>query len=420
MQARVHVIGAGVSGLAAAVALADLGVAVTLYEAAGYAGGRCRSYFDAVLDRSIDNGNHLLLSGNRAALAYLDRIGAADRLAQPTRAAFAFVDVATGERWTLRPARGAFPYWLFVASRRVPGSRATEYLRGLRLAWAGPAATVERCLGGAGVAYPRFWQPLALAALNTSPDEASARLLWPVLRETFGRGERACRPLIAAEGLSNTFIDPALGFLKWRGTRLRWHARVGALAIGANGVNQIRLADGETVSLGADDAVVLAVPPLAAAALVPGLTTPTQCRAIVNAHFRLTQRVVAPFILGLVGGVGHWLFVRDDVASVTVSAACALADEANDRIAARLWPEVALALRLDRDAGMAWRVVKERRATFAQTPDEMRRRPAARTAHPNLFLAGDWTDTGLPATIEGSVRSGNTAATLASRYVGVA
>lgn len=418
MQPRVHVIGAGLSGLAAAVALAGQGQAVTVYEATGHAGGRCRSYFDERLGRRIDNGNHLLLSGNRAALVYLRQIGAADRLAEPARAAFAFLDVATHERWTLMPAAGIVPHWLLRSRQRAPGSRAIDYLRGVSLAWAGPSATVADCLAGTGMAYRRFWQPLTLAVLNASAEDGAARLLWPVLKETFGRGERACRPLIAAEDLANTFVEPALNYLNWHGAKIRWRARATALSLSAErGVTAIALAGGESVALGAFDAVVLAVPPAAAAKLVPGLTTPEHSRAIVNAHFRVPARRGAPFILGLVGGVGQWLFVRDRIASVTVSAADRLAGEDSETIAARVWPEVALALGLDRQTLPAWRIVKERRATFAQTPDEVRRRPPCRTACANLFLAGDWTDTGLPATIEGSVRSGNTAAQLAREYV---
>ncbi|HEX9703608.1 MAG TPA: hydroxysqualene dehydroxylase HpnE [Rhodospirillales bacterium] len=412
MALRAHVIGAGVAGLAAAVELEKRGWAVTVHETAGHAGGRCRSFHDPALGCRIDNGNHLLLSGNRAALAYLADIGAKDSLMGPERAAFPFLDLKTGERWTVAMGAGRVPWWIFDKARRVPGSGPVDYLRALRLAWAAADATVAQCLGPDNPLFRRFWEPFAVAVLNTAAAEGAASLLWPVVRETFGRGEAACRPLIARVGLSESFVDPALRHFAAQGVRFIANHRLRELRFQDDRVTGLNF-DADDVPLSESDAVVLAVPPAAAAGLVPGLRVPGASRAIVNGHFRLPGRVGDVSFLGLIGGAAQWLFVRGEVASVTVSAADALADEDAGAIAERLWPEVRRALDLAETPLPAHRIVKEKRATFAQTPAEARLRPGARTGWKNLYLAGDWTATGLPATIEGAVRSGRTAAEMA-------
>jgi squalene-associated FAD-dependent desaturase len=407
----IHVVGAGLSGLAAAVALVKAGHRVRVHEAAGHAGGRCRSYFDAALGRRIDNGNHLVLSGNTAIAGYLAEIGGASGLAGPERAEFPFMDLATGERWTVRPNAGPLPWWLLSPSRRVPGTAARDYLRALALARAPAEATVADLLNGDGKAFARFWEPLAVAVLNTEADAGAAKLLWPVLRETFGRGEAACRPRMALEGLSECFVDPALAYLERAGSAAAFHRRLRGIDFEETRATSLRFASGEAVPLAAGDAVVLAVPPQGAEALVPDLAVPEASRAIVNGHFLLPQPTARPRLLGLVGGLCHWLFLRGDVASVTISAADGIADTDMGTLAAAMWSEIGRAAGLGNAAPLPpWRIVKEKRATFAQTPAEVARRPEARTRFANLFLAGDWTRTGLPATLEGSVRSGNSAA----------
>ncbi len=409
---RVHIVGAGLAGLSCAVELAASGVPVTTYEAAGHAGGRCRSWNDRVLDKIIDNGNHLLLSGNSSALDYLRRIGAGDALAGPPGAVLPFHDLGSGEGWVLRPNDGRVPWWLFAPSRRVPGAGAVAHLKGLAaLARAPTQATVADALARNPL-YRRLWEPLAVAVMNTRAADASALLLWRTVRETLGAGGRACRPLVARRGLGAAFVDPALRFLAEHGAEIRFGARLQAVAAEGARVAVLRFADTD-VPLESDESVVLAVPPWSAGEILPDVTAPDRHHAIVNGHFRLDRAVELPGgapLLGLVGGTAQWLFARDDVISVTVSAADALAERDGDAIAALLWADVAAALNLDGAAVPPHRIVKEKRATFAQTPDQAARRPGTRTALANLCLAGDWTDTGLPATIEGAIRSGQAAA----------
>ena len=412
VQGTVHVVGAGLAGLAAAVRLASRGAHVAVHEAAGQAGGRCRSYHDPALDMVIDNGNHLLLSANHAALAYLATIGAEGRLAGPPAAEFAFVDLAGGERWTLRINAGPLPWWIFDKRRRVPGTRAGDYLSLARLLYASNEKTICETVTCAGPLYDRLARPLFVAALNTEPKEATAALAGAIIRETLAKGGKACRPLVARDGLGPVFIEPALRFLAERGVKLHFGHRLRALDLAQHNVVALDFVE-DQVPLGADDRVIVAVPPVVAADLVPGLTTPSEFRAIVNAHFRLAPPAGLAPIIGVVNGTVEWLFAFPDRLSVTISAADRLLDVARETLARQIWKEVAAIARLP-NLLPPWQIVRERRATFAATPAENAKRPGAQTAWSNLLLAGDWTRTGLPATIEGAIRSGNRAADLVS------
>jgi hydroxysqualene dehydroxylase len=411
---QIHVVGAGLAGLAAAVRLAAMGCPVVIHEAANQAGGRCRSYHDATLGMTIDNGNHLVLSGNHATLDYLAVIGARERLVGPDAPEFAFVDLATGERWTLRLSDGLLPWWIFDARRRVPGTKPTDYLSGARLLWARADQTIAHTVRCDGALYHRLWRPVLLAALNTDPAEASARLAGAVVRETLAAGGRACRPLIARDGLTSAFIEPALRLVAANGGAIRYGARLRALGFTGQRVGSLDFGE-QVEQLGPEDAVVLAVPPWIAAAVVPDLETPTEFRAIVNAHFAVAPPAGLPPMIGVVNGTVEWVFAFPDRLSVTISGADRLLDAPREELAQAIWLDVAKVTGIA-PAMPRWQLIKERRATFAALPGEDRKRPAAETRYTNMALAGDWTATGLPGTIEGAIRSGNRAADLIAHH----
>jgi len=385
---------------------------VTLHEATAQAGGRCRSFHDPLLDRLIDNGNHLLLGANRHALAYLERIGGRAALESPAKVELPFHDLASGESWVLRPGFG--PGWIFNPARRVPDTHWWNYLRPLALPLFNHQMRVADVMTMDSPIGQRLWHPLTVSILNTAPVEASAHLLWSVFRRTLLKGPAACRPYSAGpSGLSGAFIDPALAWLRARDVPMHFGHRLRGLTIQAGRVTALDFSAGPR-GLGPQDRVVLAVPASTAAELLPGLTVPLDHGAILNAHFRLPAPVphLPPFI-GLVGGVAEWLFRRGDVLSVTVSAADRWMEQPSDELAKLLWADIARLLGTPGAPCPPCRIIKERGAGFAATPANAARRPGARMPGvANLLLAGDWTDTSLPATIEGAVLSGQRAARL--------
>ncbi len=412
-QPAVHVVGAGLAGLAAALAFDAGARRITVHEAARQAGGRCRSYYDATLGRVIDNGNHLVLSGNAAVRHHLRTVGAENKMTAPDGAAFDFMDLKSGERWQVQPNGGPVPWWIFSSSRRVPGTGWRDYLGLARLMRARPGDTIGDLMACEGLLYERLWHPLLVAALNTEPRLSDATLAGAVVRETLAKGGHACRPLVAAEGLAEAFVDPALDTLRGRGVSVGFDRRLRRLDMTDGQVARLDFGD-EVLDLQPSDQVVLAVPAPVAAILLPGLTVPTAFRSIVNAHYLVEPPDDLPNLLGLVNATAEWLFRFPGRLSVTVSDADRLLDMGREDLARLLWGEVARATGLP-DALPPWQIIREKRATFAALPEQEKRRPGPVTAWRNLFLAGDWTATGLPATIEGSLRSGRRAAEAADR-----
>lgn len=409
-RGKVYVVGAGLAGLSAATALAERGTRVEVIEAAPQTGGRCRSYFDPQLGQIIDNGNHFVLSGNYATMRYLRRTGAQDGLRGPEKAGVACVDIRSGERWGIAPNDGPLPLWLFSAKRRVPGTRAADYAEIARLLTIRHDRPLREVLSCRGVLWDRLFHPFFVGALNTEPEEASAALAAALVRETFAKGGRAYRIRIAHPTLASVFVEPALAYLAARGAEVRTGHRLRQIVFDNRSVVALMLQE-KAVPIGQDDLVVLAVPPWVASELVPGISAPNKFRSIVNAHFKVPAPPNAPLMLGVIGGTAQWIFSFADRVSVTISDADALVTEEREVLARRIWDDVTKALALS-PMLPPWQIVKEKRATFAATPEQAAMRASSRTRWPNLFLAGDWTATGLPATIEGAIRSGHRAAEL--------
>lgn len=408
---QIYIVGAGLSGLSCAVALAAKGVRATVLEASAQAGGRCRSYHDAQLDMVIDNGNHFILSGNAAVFGYLRAIGSADRVTGPRHADLDFIDFRDGARWTIRPNDGPTPWWVLSSKRRVAGTAAAEYLALAPLVTNRDDRRVDALVACTGPLWERLIEPFLVGALNTNARAGSAALAGAVLRQSLARGGRAYRVRIAHPTLAAAFVDPALKHLAAAGSEVRFGAAIRSMVFDDSRLVGIELPD-ERIDLDPGDTVIMAVPPWMATSLLPGLIAPEVFNPIVNAHFKVIPPPGASTMLGVIGGTAEWIFAFPDRLSVTVSNAEHLVDQDRETLARAFWSDIARVYDLPATPPPC-RIVKERRATFAATPEQNARRPGAATRWSNLILAGDWTDTGLPATIEGSVRSGNTAAALA-------
>lgn len=401
MAGRAHIVGAGVAGLSAALAVTRRGGAATLYEAAPQAGGRCRTIHPAD-GFSYDNGTHVLFTANRAALSLLEGIGARPDWIEPEPGGFPVFDAARGslDRIGLSP-------WSWTDRRLRPrGLTARDVVRLLRLSLPLPDRPVGAVMRGSALTRTLV-EPLTVAVLNTPVATASARRLGFALRRLARPG--GSRLLVARRGLGEDLVEPALRALQGRSVTLHTGHRL-------RGVSQengriVALAFGDrTVAIGAEDRIVLALPPSEIGRLMPGLPVPDAFEPILNLHYRLAGPE-RPRFVGLIGTLAQWALLRRDHVSVTVSAASAAMDRAGSDLAAEVWSELLPALRAlgvpAEPSGMPeFRIVKEKRATIRQAAGPLHRPPVRPLF--NLALAGDWLGT-LPATIESAVLSGERA-----------
>jgi squalene-associated FAD-dependent desaturase len=385
VTASVHIIGAGMAGLAAAIAVSATGRKVVLHEAAPTAGGRCRSFHDPILDRVIDNGTHLVLGANRHTLAFIRAVGGSRSL-EVGEAAFPFHDPESGQSWIVSPGR--------------LGAGFGELVRALGLPWTGPRQTVAQRLGRAR-SFRTLWEPLCVSALNTPAHQASARLFARLLRALIGGGASALQPVQFPHGLSAAMVDPALASLAAWGAEVRFGHRL-------TGLDKSRLVFGsDPITLSAEDRVILAVPAWAARRLIPDLPQ-FDWQPIAAVHFRASAPVhlpaPTPFMM-VIGPIPQWISVRDDVVSVTMSAY----GEAPD--VAHIWRGLCRIIAQPPTPVPPHRIIIERRATLLHGPDTLARRPPPEgTPFPQVVLAGDWLASPWPCTIEAAIASGLEAA----------
>jgi zeta-carotene desaturase len=446
----VVVVGAGVAGLRAAVALAARGARVVVLESKAVLGGRATAFTDPQTGEAVDNGQHVMLGCYHETFAFLRQIGTEDRVRVQAGLEVDFVDPA-GERSRLS-LPGLPPPINFIAGLldwTALGWRdrlaALQLARPIQLAQkeqraksrgqiptriaASPGETVEEWLitnGQTARIREMLWEPLALAALNQSVRVAAAPPFVAVLAQMFGGGPKDASLALPTWPLDQVYAEPARRFIEARGgeVRIGCHARV-HLAQGA--VSHVD-ARGERLHA---HAVVAAVPWYALVDLFAGDLGPveairaaaaaTKPSPIASVNLWLDRRVLRTPFLGLPGRSMQWVFDKEQMFESSTSHITLVSSGADEVMAMQNEALIALALGELRDAVPDARgakvtrasVVRERRATYSLAPGQPKR-PAAATDVRGLVLAGDWVETGLPATIEGAAISGRRAAEIVS------
>lgn len=396
----VHIIGAGLSGLAAAMSLLENDHRICLYESSGQAGGRCRSYHDPILDCEIDNGNHLLLGSNSHAWDYIKQLGTKESLICPHNY-YPFINIKTEASWCIKP-----PF-------TIQGVPLIEYMDLLRLLLAGKQRTVSECVHPLSAIYSRFIAPLCLAVLNTHPDDASAALLGKTLWKT-GIHKDGMAPYLPISSWQASLITPATKKLQSQGHGIYYQHALKALDSEGERITGLQFSR-TSITVAEGDSVILATPAHITAQLCPDITTPDSFNPIINAHFSYPHEQANSSFIGIMGSTIQWAFFKEGIISTTTSAAQDCVDYSQDGIAHILWHDLCSLMNINAPLPNH-RIITEKRATFSATPDNVVKRPSNQTSAKNLFLAGDYTNTKLPASIESAIQSGQTAATLAISY----
>ncbi len=419
----VIIIGSGWAGLAAGIELSRHDIPVVLLESAKQPGGRARSV--ALQSLALDNGQHLMVGAYVSVLRLLRTMGVEERDVLLRLPLHLCMRSPRQPDVVLKAPSLPAPLHLLAALLTARGLTLGDKWRALRhlpamIAWRGATdISVTELLAThrqpAALIYA-LWEPLCIGALNTPLNEASAAVFVRVLKESFGGKRSGSDLLVATADLGQVLPEPAARFIEANGGRMRYGERALSLDIENNRLRGVQL---RAETLPGDD-VVLATGPVAARRLLEPHTalaaTATQLRGlqeepICTIYLQYPQAVRLPLpLIGLLDGHGQWLFDRrhtgqPGLLSVVISSTGPHMDLDNDVLAAHIGSQIA-ALYPEWPTPRWTRVVREKSATFKAAVDCNTHRPAHTTPVHGLWLAGDYTDTGLPGTLEGAIRSG--------------
>jgi len=430
----VVVVGGGLSGLAAAVHLTSRSVPVLLLEQRKTPGGRAYSFVDQSTGTVIDNGQHVLIAGYTWTMDFLGMIGTRDRLRVQSAPELVFHHPERGFcSFRLRHLPSPFHLlWGIITTGLFSSADKLRLLRAGRALGTFSAErdgglTVGAWLDSAGQSAETkrsFWEPLAVAIMNEHLDVASALVFTRALRTAFLSGPGASALAIPTVGLSDLYVDPARAYIEKHGGAVRCDADVSASLAEGDTVTGVRLKDGRRIDC---SALILAVPSYRAAGLLPDRLRAEGFLAaagaipvspIVSIHLWFERDFMTCESLGVIGRRIQWVFNRKKISpgsgtgtgghiSTVISAAHAFVGMGNDDLTRVALDDLRSVFGADMGHAVHSVVIREKRGTFSCTPEVERLRPGSDTPFANLCIAGDWTNTGYPATIEGAIRSGH-------------
>ena len=401
---KIYIIGAGLSGLSSSIYSLKKNFDVELYESSNFAGGRCRSFYDKKVHTEIDNGNHLVFSANKSFKKFCDEIESTKTINIIPPKLF-FYDNKFKKKWNIDLSNGLITT-LFNYKNLIPNTKLIDYLSFLKFFFVKDSANVYDLVGNSKI-YKTFWEPFTLGVMNTCPKVASAKVVSNVLKETIFKGEKNCFILQPKKNWNETLIKPSLIKIKKKGGKIFFKNTLRQVNFKNNQITEL-VFNKKTVKLKKNDRVIFAIPPSNLMKFLVHLKLPVKYNTILNIHYKVDKKTLDLFdnkITGFINTISQWLFVKNDHISVTVSNANSYNNTNPQLLANKVWKEISNFVKR-KIKFTDFQIVREKKATYIQSPQNIRLVKNLKINPCNFFLAGDWTQYNLPCTIEASILSG--------------
>jgi len=418
---RCLIIGGGLAGLTAASILSSKKINVTLLESSPKLGGRTYSFTDKETDTEIDNGQHIMMGCYKETHSFLKLIGAENNFDYQKNLFIKFLD-RNRNQFQISASSLFYPFNLLLSVINYDvlnaGDKFFFIFFLLKLPFISKNAlrkiTVKEWLEKEEQSIKTikgFWEILCVGALNTSLEKASASVFYDVLIAIFFKGNFASTIILPKYGLSKSIINPALLYIEKNGGEV----------ILSEIVKEVVVKNQKVVAIKSDkniydgfDFVICAIPLYALDKIISKETLDIDLElnysTILNIHIWLSKDILQEKFYGLLDSPLHWVFVKDKHINIVISDADYLADKSKEEIYSFVFYELIQYTSILMEDIKRYKIIKEKRATFVPTIDILAKRPDSKSGIKNLFLAGDWTNTGLPSTIESAVKSGRIAA----------
>lgn len=415
---KVVILGGGIAGLSAASFLSEKGFKTELIESSPKLGGRAYSFFDKDSGLIFDNGQHIMMGCYKETLKFLSLINASDNIDVQKELEVRFL--APGFKEYILKSSGAFyPFNLLSGLLRFEALTLWERFSLLRVfakLWLYSEKdlrkrTVLQWLkeeNQSSNSIKAFWEIICIGALNADIETASAYLFVHVMKEIFLKGNNNSKILLPALGLSEMYCNDAERFIMEKGGEIYFNETVEKISFNKNKVTSIKT---DQRTLDDFDYVISALPYYSLKKILPGIKDiPFEYSPILSAQVVLKENKLENKFYGLIDSPVHWIFNKGTHISIVISSAADLVKMGNEELCKMITTELIEYIGIKKDDITSVKIIKEKRATFIPSNKVLSERPSTNTLVPNFFIAGDWVQTNLPATIEGAVLSSRMAA----------